>query len=215
MKILGINKEFKNEELPSFSKLKKVTYDYFIGKQGVIRNSVDQELIKNSEIPIGGFINTYFGANYDKGGLTTIFKKGILAEKEDEEGVWEGSMKLKINFKDLPKMYDNLTNCISVHCSHCNSIFDLQSVCFAKGVFDHVLKESKYQGVKGYSPEIEYSLSLIFFPDLNIENKICTDDIIWDFFTGTMYWRDHPSEEDFKKKSTPKRNYFLQKKFNF
>ena len=32
MKILEINKEFKNEELPSFSKLKRDTYDYFIRK---------------------------------------------------------------------------------------------------------------------------------------------------------------------------------------
>ncbi len=215
MKILGINKESKNEELPSLSKLKKVAYDHFIRNQGVIENFVDQELIKNSEIPIGGFINTYFGTNYDKGGYTTIFKKGIFAEKEDEEGAWTGSMKLKINFKDLPTKYDDLTNFISLHCSHCNSIFDLQLVCFARGVFDHVLK--KYQGVKGYSQEIEYRLSLIFFPDLNIENKICTDDINWDFFTGNMYWYDHPfiNEEDVKKKSNPKRNYFLQKKFNF
>ena len=203
MKILGINKEFKNEELPSFSKLKKDTYDYFIRKPESAKRDI-QELVKQAEVPISGFIDTYFGVNYDKGGLDTIFKKGIFSEEEDNEGVWGGSMKLKIEFSN------NFTHCISLHCSHCNSIFDLQSNCLADGIYDYVLK--KRSGEK-----VEYRLSLIFLPDLDLENKICTDDIAWNFFTGIMYWRDKPyyNEEYDREKSDPRRNYFLERKFDF
>ena len=196
MKILGISKELKNEELPAFSELKNETYDFFINASG------NQNLFENVAIPVDGFISTYFGINYLKGGIFSIFNKG-LAGRENSEA----EMKLKIDFNN--KKWTNYIpdyHYITLHCECCSSLFDLPMEIMATGKYDHIMCSRDGQ-------RIEYVLFLNFVSNLNLDENTCSEKMNWNHVSGNMYWLDKPllGTSNLESRSNPIKNFYLKK----
>ena len=196
MKILGINKKLKNEELPAFSELKNETYDFFINTSGN-----HETLFENVAIPADGFISTYFGINYLKGNIQAIFNKGLAGTENSET-----KMKLKIDFNNKEwAFYNPDYHYITLICECCNSLYDLPMEIMATGKYDHTMYSRDEQ-------KIEYVLFLNFVPNLNLDKNTCSEKMNWNHVSGNMYWLDMPllGTSNLESKSNPMKNFYLK-----
>ncbi len=174
-------------ELPSLIALQKITDDFFLGKKDL------DFYLEKCRVPWAGYLNTYFGVNYFKGGIGQLLEKPLdVFDRTNSDP--EEPMLMKIDWG--LSSYTDTFNVFIYFCDHCNRIFKIPSIVFAKGNFNYALFK------KGSENEIPYDLFLNFFPNFELNNQICEDQLSWLFFSGEMYWTD----EVFKDKDNRVRN---------